>query len=133
RYLSEMLLSPAGGQLAERFGAERMLVALSLVTAVLLAGFGAGGGTRAMWFCAAAVVALRALQLPLLAPIVAHRNPGPARVPALAARLVWRDIGAGLGPMLAGLLLPVVPPLVVYGAAATVLALAAWACGRSHR
>ena len=41
---------------------------------------------------------LRALQLPLIAPIVAKRTPGPGRVQALAARSVWRDIGAGTGP-----------------------------------
>jgi len=130
RYLSEMLLSPTGGHLAERWGAERMLVALSLLTAAALTAFGAGGGSLSMWACAAAVVVLRALQLPLLAPIVAQRNPGPGRVPALAARLAWRDIGAGLGPMLAGLLLPVAPPWLLYGTAAVALGAAAVACRR---
>lgn len=76
---------------------------------------------------------LRALQLPLLEPIVAHRHPGPDRVRALAARSVWRDIGAGLGPMAAGLLLPTVPAAWIYGAAALMLALAAVACARPAR
>jgi len=77
------------------------------------------------------IVVLRALQLPLVAPIVAHRTPGPERLQALAARSTWRDIGAGAGPMLAGLLLPVAPAAWIYGAAALLLAAAALACGRS--
>ncbi len=125
RYLAEILLSPAGGHLAERFGPERLLVSLSLATAVALVGFGAGW----LWSCAAAIVVLRALQLPLLPPIVARRTPGPERVRALAARAVWRDIGAGAGPMLAGVLLPIVSSAWLYGVAALLLALTALACG----
>ncbi|SHI24290.1 Predicted arabinose efflux permease, MFS family [Pollutimonas bauzanensis] len=128
RYLAEILLSPLGGHMAERLGAERLLVALSLLTALALVGFGAGW----LWSGAAVIVVLRALQLPLLPPIVARRNPGPARVQALAARSVWRDIGAGTGPILAGLLLPVVSPLWIYGVSALLLAWAALACARPH-
>lgn len=124
RYLGEILLSPLGGRLAERLGAERLLLHLSILTALALLGFSAGW----LWSGAAAIVVLRALQLPLLAPIVAHRTPGPGRVQALAARAVWRDIGAGAGPLLAGLLLPLAPPLLLYGVPAALLALAAWAC-----
>ncbi|MBT2323331.1 MFS transporter [Variovorax paradoxus] len=124
RYLAEILLSPVGGRMAERLGAERLLVVLSLLTAVALVGFGAGW----LWACAAAIVVLRALQLPLLPPIVAKRTPGPERVQALAARSTWRDIGAGTGPLLAGLLLPVASPLWLYGIPALLLALAALVC-----
>ncbi|MFT4266237.1 MAG: MFS transporter, partial [Xenophilus sp.] len=86
RYAAEILISPVGGRMAERWGAQRLLVILSLATAAALLGFGAGW----LWSCAAAIVVLRALQLPLLAPIVARRHPGPERVRALAARSVWR-------------------------------------------
>ncbi|VTU25716.1 Major Facilitator Superfamily protein [Variovorax sp. PBL-H6] len=127
RYLAEILLGPAGGRMAERYGPVRLLVSLSLLTALALVGFGAGW----LWSCAAAVVVLRALQLPLLAPIVMQRTPGPARVQALAARAVWRDIGAGTGPLLAGLLLPLVSPAWLYGIPALLLALAALACART--
>jgi len=129
RYLGEILLSPAGGRLAERFGAERLLVVLSLATSAALIGFGAGW----LWTCAAAIVVLRSLQLPLLAPIVAHRTPGPDRVRALASRSVWRDIGAGTGPLLAGVLLPVLPSTWLYGIPALLLAWAALACVRHPR
>ena len=127
RYLAEILLSPVGGRMAERLGAERLLVALSLLTALALVGFGLGW----LWACAAAIVVLRALQLPLLPPIVARRTPGPARLQALAARATWRDIGAGAGPLLAGLLLPLVSSLWLYGIAALLLGLSALACART--
>jgi nitrate/nitrite transporter NarK len=128
RYFSEILLSPVGGHIAERVGPERLLVVLSLMTTVVLVGFGAGW----LWSCAAAIVVLRALQLPLISPIVALRTPGPGRVQALAARNVWRDIGAGTGPLAAGVLLPIASSFWIYTVAAVLLALAALACGRSR-
>lgn len=70
-------------------------------------------------------VARRALQLPLVAPLVTQRNPGAGRVQALAANSVWRDIGAGTGPLLAGSLLPIVPSVWMYGVAALALAVSA--------
>lgn len=126
RYLGELTLSPVGGQLADKYGAQRLLVSLSLVTAVALVGFGAGW----LWSCAAAIVVLRALQLPLVAPLVTQRSPGPERVQALAANSVWRDIGAGAGPLLAGSLLPIVPSVWMYSVAAGLLAMSAIASVR---
>ncbi|KAF1046200.1 MFS transporter [Xylophilus sp.] len=128
RYLSEMLLGPAGGRMAERWGALNLLVVLSLVTGVAVAGFGAASATHAVWVLAATVIVLRALQLPLVAPIVAQRHPGPERVPMLANRLVWRDLGAGIGPILAGLLLPAAPAWLLYAGAGVLLGWAALAC-----
>jgi MFS family permease len=126
RYFSEILLSPIGGHVAERVGPERLLVSLSLLTTVVLVGFGAGW----VWSCAGAIVVLRALQLPLISPIVARRTPGPGRVQALAARAIWRDIGAGTGPMVAGFLLPILPSFWIYTGSAVLLALSALACAR---
>lgn len=126
RYAAEIVLGPLGGRLADRWGAERLLIVLSLLTAAVLIGFGAGW----LWSCAVAIVVLRALQLPLLPPIVARRHPGPDRVRALASRSVWRDIGAGLGPLAAGVLLPILAPSFLYGIPALLLAAAALACGR---
>ncbi|WP_236235847.1 MFS transporter [Pseudomonas faucium] len=128
RYLSEMLFSPFGGRLADRFGALRMLVVLSLATSLALLMFGSD------WLIvgAALVLVLRALQLPLVVTLVARRNP-QGRIQALAGNAVWRDIGAGLGPVLAGLLLARAPALWVYAAAALALALAAMGCLWSQR
>ncbi|WDZ94822.1 MFS transporter [Herbaspirillum sp. WKF16] len=126
RYFGEIVLSPLGGWLAERFGAVKVLVTLSLATCAALVGFGGG----LLWLFAGFIVILRALQLPLLPPIVAARTPPAERVHALAGRAIWRDIGAGMGPMLAGLLLPVMSSLWIYSISAAALALAAVACGR---
>ncbi len=126
RYFCEIVLSPLGGQVAERWGAERLLVALSLTTTVVLLAFGAGW----IFSAGAAIVVLRALQLPLIAPIVAKRTPAAGRIQALATRAVWRDIGAGTGPIAAGLLLPVLPSFWLYAVSALLLAVSAVACVR---
>lgn len=124
RYVSEMLLSPLGGLAAQRWDATRMLILFSLLTSVALVGFGCH------WLIVggALVLVLRALQLPLVVTVVAQRHPGTGRVRALAANAVWRDIGAGVGPLIAGLLLPVASTVWVYSLAAGCLAVSAWAC-----
>jgi MFS transporter, DHA1 family, inner membrane transport protein len=128
RYLAEIALSSAGGRLAEKHGADRLLVIFSVLTSIALVGFGLGW----LWTCALSIVILRALLLPLLPPLVALCTPGPGRIRALATRSVWRDIGAGAGPLLAGVLLPVAPAVWIYGVAALLLSLAALACLKQH-
>ena len=44
---------------------------------------------------------------------------------ALARLATWRDLGAGIGPLIAGALLPIVPSSLLYGAAALGLAASA--------
>lgn len=129
RYVSEMLLSPLGGRAAQRFGATSMLLLFSFLSALALAAFGS------YWVIvgAAAVLVLRALQLPLVTTLVAERNPGSMRVSALASNAVWRDIGAGLGPLLAGLLLPVAAAPWVFGLAGAAIAISAVFCWREKR
>nr|WP_200938873.1 MFS transporter [Acidovorax sp. Root402] len=124
RYLAEIALSVVGGDLAERYGAEVLLVGFAALTSLALVGFGLGW----LWTSALAIVILRALLLPLLPPLVARRTPGPGRIQALATRSVWRDLGAGAGPVLAGVLLPIAPSAWVYGVAALLLSATAIAC-----
>ena len=122
RYASEMIFAPIGGRLGHLFGARRMLVALSLLTAgalLLLAGSGLW-----LWIGAVTAITLRAISGPLSAPVVAAAYPGAARVPALARQATWRDIGAGTGPLVAGLVFPILSPLAIYGFAALLLAAA---------
>ncbi|MCC6472456.1 MAG: MFS transporter [Burkholderiales bacterium] len=119
RYLAEILLGPVGGHAAERWGAERLLVLLSLAAAAGLVAIGCG----LLWSGAIAVVLLRALLQPLPAPVAALRHPGTQRVPAIARVATWRDLGAGVGPLAAGALLPVLPAWGVYGGTALVIAL----------
>jgi MFS family permease len=120
RYATEIVFSHAGGSLAARFGTRRVLVAMSLLTAVGLALL-AGSGVW-LWAGVAMTVVLRAMAQPLSAPLVAEAFPGPARIPALARQATWRDIGAGTGPLAAGFLFPIAPAWAIYGGAALVLA-----------
>jgi MFS transporter, DHA1 family, inner membrane transport protein len=127
RYASEMLLSPLGGRAAHRWGAVRMLVMLSLLSGGALIGYGS------QWFviCGGGILVLRALQLPLVTTVVAQQHPA-TRVQALASNAVWRDIGAGIGPLLAGFLLPVASLLSIYTGAAICLSISALLCGLQY-
>lgn len=120
RYASEILLSPSGGALAQRYGARGMLIGLSLAAAAALALLGAP--EPFLWIGVLATVILRALLQPLPAPVIAHDHPGPGRVPALARQAVWRDIGAAAGPLAGGFLFPLLPALVIYGSVAGLFA-----------
>lgn len=122
RYLSEILLSPTGGALAGRVGARRLLIGLSLACSVALCLLGTGG--LVLWAAVLATVVLRALMQPLPAPVIAEACPGPARVPALATQATWRDIGAGVGPLVAGVVFPIAPALAIYLGAGAMLAAA---------
>ncbi|WP_203076076.1 MFS transporter [Falsiroseomonas ponticola] len=117
RYLAEVLLGPPAGRLAERFGAARVLLVVTLASAAGLAVIGVGW----LWVGSLMVVGLRGLLQPLPAPVAASRAPPEERVAALARMATWRDIGAGVGPLAAGVLLPLVPAVVLYLGAAAVL------------
>jgi MFS transporter, DHA1 family, inner membrane transport protein len=124
RYLAEILLGSVGGQMADKYGAEKLLLLFSLLTAAALVAFGLGW----LWTSALAIMILRALLLPLPAPLVALHTSGAGRIQALATRSVWRDVGAGIGPVLASLLLPVVPPVWLYLASAILFSIATVGC-----
>ncbi|MDB5820686.1 MAG: putative arabinose efflux permease, family [Rhizobacter sp.] len=120
RYLAEIFLSPIGGHVAHRVGAERTLLIFSLMTCVALVAFGCG----LLIAGAFAIMSLRAVQLPLLPVIVGHRFHGAQRVQALVARSLWRDIGAGVGPLIGGVVLPMFQPWAIYSVGAFLLATA---------
>ncbi|WP_296258221.1 MULTISPECIES: MFS transporter [unclassified Pseudomonas] len=126
RYVSEMLLSPLGGRAAASYGAVRMLVLFSALTTLALTAF----GFHWLIVGAGGVLILRALQLPLVTTLVAERNPGVGRVQALAGNAVWRDVGAGVGPLLAGVLLPIASPSWVYSLAGIAVVVSALVCSR---
>jgi predicted MFS family arabinose efflux permease len=119
RYASEILFAPIGGMIGKRFGALQMLIAMSLGTAIALV-FLAGSGLW-LWFGAVGTIVLRAIAGPLSAPVVAKIYTGDQRVPALARQATWRDIGAGTGPLAAGVIIPILPPFAIYGGAALLL------------
>jgi len=59
---------------------------------------------------------------PLPAPVAAAATPGSARVATIARMATWRDLGAGAGPLFAGIVLPFAPR-GLYLAAALVFAI----------
>ena len=120
RYVSEIALSRPGGTLARHVGARRLLIVLSLVLAGALALLASTGVL--LWVAVLAAVVLRALLQPLPAPVIAEAFPGAERVPALARQATWRDIGAGTGPLAAGVLFPVASTLSIYAGAGLLLA-----------
>lgn len=124
RYLSDMLLSPLGGRAADRYGAAPMLVACSTLTTLSLTAF----GFHWLILGAAGVLILRALQIPLVVTLVAARHPGQARLPALASNAMWRDVGAGVGPLLAGVLIPLVPSTLLYPLSGLAILVSSLAC-----
>lgn len=119
RYAVEVAFSPVGGHLAHHFGARPILVLSSLGAAVGLALL---AFEQWLWFGAVATIVLRALVQPLTAPMVAEAHPGAERVRALARQATWRDIGAGTGPLAAGILFPLLAPIAIYGGASLLLA-----------
>ena len=125
RYLSEIVLGPVGGASAERWGATPLLVGLSLASAAGLFVIGVG----ALWSGALTVIVLRGLLQPLPAPVAAQRYSGEERVIGIARLATWRDLGAGVGPLIAGIALPLLPNAVTYGLAALMLMLASLAVG----
>lgn len=121
RYVSEIVLSAPGGSLAQRVGPKRLLIVLSFATALSMVFLGAQG--LMVWGAILVTVILRALLQPLPAPVVALAYPGPHRVQALARQATWRDIGAGAGPLAAGLLFPLLPAVAVFAGAGGLLAI----------
>lgn len=128
RYASEIALGTPSGILAERFGATRLLVALSCGSALGLAAMGLGTlCPGALWLGAVSVVVLRGLIQPLPAPVAAALHPGPERVRALTRLATSRDLGAAVGPLVAGALPPIMAKSILYGTTALLLAVAALA------
>lgn len=113
RYVAEIVLGPPSGAIGGRYGAARSLIALSFASAIAYAAIAAG----ALWMGVVAVVLLRGMLAPLAAPVAAEANPGGQRVAAIARMASWRDIGAAIGPLLAGVLLPIAPTGLYFGAA----------------
>jgi DHA1 family inner membrane transport protein len=131
RYGCDIVCAPVGGRIGQQFGALPALITLSLLTAGALLML-AGGDPWLLWSGVVAVILFRSTGGPLAAPVVAQTFPGPARIAALARQATWRDIGAGTGPLAAGVLFPIAAPLAIYGAGALILGAASLLLLRLH-
>lgn len=99
RYVFEVFFSPMGGHLASQFGARKILVGFSGMTCLFLTLY----GLEWIYIAPVAILILRAIQLPLVPVVVADGTSEDRRITELASNAVWRDIGAGLGPLIAGI------------------------------
>lgn len=123
RWLVEVVAAPVAGALADRFGARLLSLAsgTGLVGGLALIALGhdlAG---------AALVVVTRGAFNTLLPVMVAERATGSA-MSSQATYSTWRDFGAAIGPVVAGIVFVEVPQALLYGACAGLLALMLWWC-----
>ena len=118
RRLSEMLVAPFAGVIADRFG-TRLPLTIAVVTSIL--GFAMIGINWLIVGSCLLVLARGALGT-LFAAAVAEINQD-SKINALARNQTWRDIGAAAGPLTAGAALTVISPEVLHIGLALALSL----------
>jgi MFS family permease len=123
RWGMEVVTAPIGGVLADRFGARP----LALVSGVALIG---GLALIALGHELAGsilVVTTRGLFNTLVPVMVAERAKS-GLLASQATYSTWRDLGAAVGPLIAGAAFAAVSQPLLYGACAAILALGLWWC-----
>ncbi|MBI1244044.1 MAG: MFS transporter [Alphaproteobacteria bacterium] len=128
RWIVETFCAPAGGWLADRFGATRVMLAFGVAIA-------AGMAAIAFGFVYPGVIGvtlLRGLTNTTGAAMVAERNPGDP-VGAQSIYSTYRDIGAACGPVFAGLFLDDFARMPLYLALAAILGGSAVLLRARHR
>jgi MFS family permease len=126
RMLPAAVVAPLASSLGDRYRRERVLVAAALVGACALAGSAAAffaGGNAPLVYALAAVIGITST---LFRPAMQAILPSLARTPeeliaANGASSTVESLGALAGPLLAGVLVAVTSPGVVFAAAAGIL------------
>ncbi|MBX3503716.1 MAG: MFS transporter [Alphaproteobacteria bacterium] len=123
RWGMEVLAAPIGGVLADRCGTRPLAIGggLALIGGLVLIALGHELAGSAL------VVTTRGLFNTLVPVMVAER----ARTGLLASQATystWRDLGAAVGPVVAGAVFAAVPQGPLYGACAALMALGLWWC-----
>jgi MFS family permease len=128
RPLVTMALAPAGGWLADRWGADRMVVGAvsGMVVGLVLV------GANAIEIGLVLVIASRGVLETVVPTLVTQRRPED-RLGALATNATWFDLGAALGPMAGAFLVASVPQAWLFGTMAALIALALLPEWRSRR
>jgi MFS family permease len=129
RLLPAAVIAPFAASLGDRFRRERVLLAMTLVGCVALAGSAAAyyASSRLLVFAFAAVLGLATT---LIRPALQALLPSLARTPeeliaANGATSTIESLGTLIGPLLAGIIVSVANAGVVFAGAAGALALAA--------
>jgi len=132
RHLSEGVLAPAFGSLADRYGARRMFVGMMVATALGFVAVALGATVVGALVMLSARGALAAI-----GPALIVEEAGGAPVMRGLARLqAWRDLGAAVGPLATGYLLLITSPQLLHGVVAVLMGgtMALWAQSRrAHR
>jgi MFS family permease len=116
RRLVEVLLAPLGGVLGDRFGAGRMMLGFGLMLCVGLAVIAT---SRA--FAGAVIVVAATGVLSTIGPVLAAERSPDDHLGRLASFATWRDVGAAIGPLAAGLLAERVAMSQLYTALAALM------------
>lgn len=123
RWGMEVVTAPIGGALADRFGARPLAIisGLALIGGLVLIALGHELAGSVL------VVTTRGLFNTLVPVMVAERAKS-GLLASQATYSTWRDLGAAVGPVVAGVVFAAVPQGPLYGACAAVLALGLWWC-----
>jgi DHA1 family inner membrane transport protein len=119
RRFTEVLLAPLGGWFGDRYGTDRMLFVFTIIVA---AGF-AILSLDYVYIGAGAIIVGRAVLAAIGPAEVAHRHSKDTTLHRIAVMQTWRDFGAAVGPLMAGLLLAQVSMQWLNGGIAVIIAL----------
>lgn len=122
RHMVIILISPLSGVIADRFGAYRTMI---VSTSFVILGF-ALIPLDATWTGVIVILLARGVMAVVGPVLVAQRirtNPDGNVMHALSANATWSDLGAAIGPLLAGFTIGVVSLDVMYAAMAVFLTL----------
>ena len=113
--LVQVILSPVGGALGERFGAQRLMTLMQaiMVVALALVAVSADRWPVLLLLSMALVAMSRAMLQVLILAVAAQRHPDDA-MRSFSVLATWGDIGSAVGPLLAGLLFVNVSALGLY-------------------
>ena len=101
RRFTEIFLAPIGGWLADHYGSKHLLT----VSTIILAGGFVVLSLNYIYFGAAVVIVGRAVLAAVGPAEVARRNSEETTLHRIAVMQSWRDFGAAVGPLMAGLLI----------------------------
>lgn len=126
RGLVQVVLSPVGGALGERYGAQRLMTLMQAAMVLGLALIAVSAGRwPAMMIVGMTIVAMsRAILQVLILAVAAQRHPDDA-MRSFSVLATWGDIGSAVGPLLAGFLFVNISALGLYLGMATAIAASA--------
>lgn len=116
RWIVESFCAPIGGHLADRFGATRVMLVFGLLSSMALGSIAFGF----VYAGAVAVTVIRGLTNTIASAMVAERSPGDS-VGAQSVYSTYRDIGAAVGPLVAGIFIDEIATLPLYLALSLIL------------